>query len=350
MAVTRRSLWTGGTLAIGAGMVGAGLDRIAANLRRAQDEAEARARLANALRRQAQTDAEQSAAAVRAAILGAEADKAMALDQVKAQLPSGGDSSVSVGFERLGRKRPWLGALRHSVGYFECITNGVAYRGAAEILDWQGTLVLCGHEFVHGPGDDTTLQVSFRPNAANAETFPIKMRYLDRDRDLAFATLAAPAAASAIRDHGLNPIRWGHDPTPGPTAHGDLIFVGYPEGIGRLHATQGVVSGPRAVNTVNGDGSIVTHACKIETRGVTFSGMSGGGVFQNGDFVGMVNFSSPAGSSPFTYFTPASAIEAAYIGLFPDRARAAGLKSPSTAALGARCGPAGDGFQPVAAR
>lgn len=328
MTVSRRSLLIGASIGAASASVGAGVDRILSmnDLRCAVAEAD-RSKAA-ALRQLAQRDGQIETLAVRQGALDAARDKAMAIEQVKAQLPSGRDRSISANFEHLGHARPWLEPLRRSIGYFECYTNGIAYRGAAEILDLDGTLVLCGHEFVHSPQDKTALYVTFFPGAAKACKLPIQMMYVDRAHDIAFATLAPGRSASALREHRLRPVRWSQDGQAAISPNKDVIFVGFPEGIARIHATSGAIRGLRPVNTVNGDGSMSTHDCKIESDGVTFSGMSGGGVFHEGAFVGVVNFSSPAGSAPYTYFTPASAIQAAYMALFPERARAAGVTAP----------------------
>ncbi len=313
----RRALLGAAALSAGSALAGAGLDRLFADRSARRAAAEADRRLTEAVRNQADKDAQTALADEHEAALTAARDKAAALEEVKAQLPSGMDRAISAGFERLARSRPWLGSLRSSVGYFECFADGVTYRGAAELLDDQGTLVMCGHEFVVAHSGQPGLSVTFFLAGRAAVRLPIRMRYVDRSRDIAFATVEAPAPLRAL---GLTPVRWAQ-----PRPDDEVVFVGFPEGIPRLHATRGAVRGPRLVETVNGDGSMVSHACKVESAGVTFSGMSGGGVFRDGAFAGMVNFSSAAGVAPFTYFTPAEAIRAAYGVLFAERARTAGL-------------------------
>lgn len=328
LPLTRRAFGVGFGLAAGAGLIGAGLDHLAAQSA-ARRSAEAAARHeAEALHRKADADAQAQAAALQQAA----EDKAAAMDQIKAQLPSAGDRALSSNFERLARARPWLTPLRFSVGYFECEIAGVTYRGAAELLDRFGTLVLCGHEFVAVPKRNAALHVTFFPPDRRPLRLAIQMGFVDRDNDIGFATIQ-PGDLPVIGEAGvLRPVRWGKEANQPPTTGEEVVFVGFPEGIARLHATLGTVRGPRLVDTMNGDGSIASHDCKIETGGVTFSGMSGGGAFRDGAFIGVVNFSSPAGSDPFTYFTPAQAIREAYAQLYPARARAAHVLPMSRAA------------------
>ena len=351
MVLTRRSLVAAFGVGAGSAVAGAMIDH-ALNLRgQAQAADRDRQLSADALRLQGQRDAEIAAQAMRQSAFAAQQDKAMAVAEVKAQLPDGHDHTISTGFEHLGRTRPWLGELRRSVGYFECAADGITYRGAAELLDDQGTLVLCGHEFVGAQKGLAALSVTFFTDADHALRLPIRMRYVDRAHDVAFATVEQAPGLPAL---GLKPVAWADAAPPPRTDADQVVFVGFPEGIARVHATSGAIRGLRRVDTQNGDGSLSSHDCKIETGGVTFSGMSGGGVFRQGAFAGIVNFSSPAGAQPFTYFTPAAAIRRAYAELFPARARAAGLSRPLPGEprnpLPAECAFGRSGFMTVAER
>jgi len=335
--LTRRSIALGAVAAL----AGASIDRLFATSQMRQGRAAALAAQDAAVRAQAHSDTAQTARSLRQALQDAAQDKAAAIAEVEAQLPSARDLSISTGFERLARTYDWLGGLRRSVGYFECYTNGVAYRGAAELIDHEGGLVLCGHEIVHGPHDHTDLFLTFFPDSQTAWRFPIRVDALDRTNDVAFAHLVGAQAQARLRSGALRPIRWPPAADPLAASHDKVVFVGFPQGVARLHATSGAVRGLRPVQTVNGDGSTTTHDCKIETEGVTFSGMSGGGVFENGVFLGIVNFSSPAGLTPYTYFTPATAIRSAHARLDETPASPAGrpdpAEAPAPAGLPAQC-------------
>jgi hypothetical protein len=317
VALTRRSLGAGLGLVAVSAAVGAGVDHVLSTVRIEKDRA--------ALKQLADADAAREALALNRRAADAVSDKLAAITQVEAQLPSAEDPRLSVGFQRLARSRPWMAPLRAGLGYVECAIGGVTYRGAGLLLDRFGTLALCGHEFIMVPGDRAKLSVSFFPSSTPPPRLAMTMRRINAGGDLAFADLvgAPPVLAKA----GLSPVPW----TPAGVAQGDEVtFIGFPQGVARLHATRGVVRGPRWVETVNGDGSTALHRCKVETDGVSFSGMSGGGVFRDGAMVGLINFSSPAGARPATYFTPVGAIAAAYRALFPERASRTLTGQPSS--------------------
>jgi len=316
MTVSRRFVGTGLALAALSASVGAAGDRIFSRSRSSVTADQEAA----ALEAQSRSLAQAQSQALQAAAASAARDKADALTQVEAQLPSTTDPRLSIGLERLSQVRPWLRDLTSTIGYVECAIGGVAYRGAAELLDHHGALVMCGHEFVRVAREAAQLHVTFFGGRGRMVRSPFTMLSVDYDRDIAFANLRPGPSASAIA-RGLRPVRWARPPSQEPTTGDQVVFVGFPEGIARLHASTGTIRRARQVDTINEDGSIASHRCKIESDGVTFSGMSGGGVFRKGDFVGLVNFSSPAGSNPLTYFTPASAIASAYAVLFPERAK-----------------------------
>jgi hypothetical protein len=155
------------------------------------------------------------------------------------------------------------------------------------------------------------------------EVTPYNFLY-DKTRDLMFATID-PAL---IRKYGLLPIRWGrmgHD-TVEKEARRDVISVGWPMPSFRLHATRGFITSVRLTDRYHtSSGGVLTLICKIESSSVTFGGMSGGGVFRDEKFVGMINASSPPGSDARTSFTPVDLIRETYIALYPNQARKAGV-------------------------
>jgi hypothetical protein len=75
----------------------------------------------------------------------------------------------------------------------------------------------------------------------------------------------------------------------------------------------------------------------MRSNGVTFSGMSGGGVFCDQDFVGIINASSTPGTNASTDFTPVDLIRESYVGLYPEQARKAGVESVATTDAPAEC-------------
>ena len=95
----------------------------------------------------------------------------------------------------------------------------------------------------------------------------------------------------------------------------------------RLHATKGVITDVRLNDQYHtSSGGITALQCKIKSSSVTFGGMSGGGVFRDRKFIGIINASSAPGSNASTDFTPVDLIRETYVRLYPEQARKAGIK------------------------
>ena len=106
----------------------------------------------------------------------------------------------------------------------------------------------------------------------------------------------------------------------------------------RLHATRGFTGGGSLTDLYHtSTGGTTVLRCKIKSSSVTFSGMSGGGVFHDQKFVGIINASSAPGSDASTDFTPVDLVRESYIGLYPDRARKSGIRKIDTAGTPAEC-------------
>jgi hypothetical protein len=84
-------------------------------------------------------------------------------------------------------------------------------------------------------------------------------------------------------------------------------------------------------------GGRIELSCKAKAEGVTFRGMSGGGVFKDQRLVGIINASSPPGVAAITDFTPIDLLRETYRALYPRRARAAGIGRIDEPGLPSEC-------------
>jgi hypothetical protein len=251
----------------------------------------------------------------------ANADKYIAIQEVGDQKAENGlyYNTDTIGFSELKNELPWLDGLRRTVA---SVRFGEGF-GSAVLLDKGGTISLCAHELPRGSREKIRLFFNRKANGQTIEVKPYNFRY-DKKHDLMFATID-PAL---IKKYGLQPIRWGrmgyvHVDDP---AGQDVISVGWPMPSFRLHATRGVITGISLTDLYhNPSGGISVLNCKIKSSGVSFAGMSGGGVFRDRRFVGIINASGAPGATASTDFTPVDLIRETYIGLYPRQARAAGI-------------------------
>jgi hypothetical protein len=263
----------------------------------------------------------------------AQSDKYIAIQEVADQRADKGlyANTDTVGFSELKKEFPWLESLRKTVSFLEFGDNF----GSAVLLDKYGTIALCAHELPNSKKESTRLFFNTKENGETIEVKPHDFLY-DTGHDLMLATIDS----ALIQKYGLQPVRWGrmgYDNSVKQTGKA-VISVGWAMPSFRLHATMGVTTGASLTDLYHTKtGDITQLQCKIKSNGVTFAGMSGGGVFQDQKFVGIVNASSAPGSDASTDFTPVDLIRETYIGLYPDRARRMGIKKIDNANTPADC-------------
>ncbi len=171
--------------------------------------------------------------------------------------------------------------------------------------------------------------ISFYPSDDDIFQISVSAFVYDKIHDVMFGSID-PAV---IQQHGLKPVGWAAVSYNNDNAGLDIIAVGFPDPSRRLHAVVGKIKSFEDKVNVD-DKDMPQTKCKIAADFPAFPGMSGGGVFSDGAFVGTVNTTAGLGSSPKSDFTPADFIYTAYEGLFPGRARNAGfqpvVQSPQT--------------------
>jgi hypothetical protein len=203
------------------------------------------------------------------------------------------------------------------------------------LLDRHGTIALCAHELPNGKRERIRLFFNTKENGHTIEVKTYNFLY-DTGHDLMLATIDS----ALIQKYGLQPVRWGrmgYD-DGGKQTGKDVISVGWAMPSFRLHATRGMTTGASLTDFYHTKTAGITQLqCKIKSSSVTFAGMSGGGVFQDQKFVGIINASSAPGSDASTDFTPVDLIRETYIGLYPDRARNAGITKIDNANTPADC-------------
>jgi hypothetical protein len=266
-------------------------------------------------------------------VRSANADKYIAIQEVGDQKAENGlyYNTDTIGFSELKNELPWLDGLRRTVAF---VRFGGGF-GSAVLLDKAGTISLCAHELPHGSHEKIRLFFNRKANGQTIEVKPYNFRY-DKKHDLMFATIA-PAL---IKKYGLEPIRWGrmgYDHVDDQAGQ-EVISVGWPMPSFRLHATRGVITGISLTDLYhNPSGGISVLNCKVISSGVSFAGMSGGGVFRDRKFVGIINASSAPGAAASTDFTPVDLIRETYIGLYPRQARDAGMRKIDNPDTPAEC-------------
>ncbi len=252
-------------------------------------------------------------------------DKAAAIEQVSQKFGSNTDRMVTVGFEDLNKKYPWLDQARKSVAQVGYTQSSESYPfGSAVLLDGQGTLVMTNHQArelkKYGAVD---LYFSPEPDKYYESMAKARIDYANGLQDIAFATLEDP---SKIGKFGLVPVQWGQMGYRGTEVGQNVVSVGWPDDVQCLHATNGTITRFNK-DLIFDDKTRAT--CKMSDTGATSDGMSGGGAFRDGKFVGITESGTHPGMNPELDFTPADLIREAYVDLYPDRARAAGISAPT---------------------
>jgi len=233
------------------------------------------------------------------------------------------------GFVALSGRLPWVADLGRTCGRVATLRDGLVGVGSCVLLDEFGTLALTAHQVedwpVAGPDGGRRVEaiVGFSPVPGQwveqRATVPL---HFHPQLDLALGRLD-PAL---VRDAGLAPVVWGALPPYVPGI--EVTALGWAFGRDRLHAAAGPCRGfidiDREEYTSPAQaGRVGEFLCKVEASLVAHGGMSGGGVFRNGAFVGMGNANGPADDVPRQRFTPSWAVWQAYAARFPERAAAA---------------------------
>ena len=132
----------------------------------------------------------------------AEADKFIAIQEVNEQKADNGiyTNTDTIGFSELKREIPWLEALRKTVAFLRIDD----YFGSSVLLDKQGTITLCAHEYPSSNRAKFRLFFNTKMNGQTIEVIPYNFMH-DKTHDLMFATVD-PAI---IRKFSLRPVRWG---------------------------------------------------------------------------------------------------------------------------------------------
>jgi hypothetical protein len=183
-------------------------------------------------------------------------------------------------------------------------------------------MVFCAHEveeakildftFYPTPSPSIVLPIACRSSAA--------VRFVNKDLDIAFATLQD---RSIIDKYKLESVEWSriHSENQNDVSR---LFVGFPgESQGRLHAHYGIFNRFETIIETNLQKKFL---CKDSHQAPTLPGMSGGGVFAQGKFVGICNTAPVVDDVELpSHATPSSAILEAYCNEFPDEAREYGL-------------------------
>ncbi len=225
--------------------------------------------------------------------------------------PSEYDSTVTRDFDSLRTEDSYLDQIRKSIASVAFPTDS----GSAVLLDEQGTVVLCDHEV-----DSHRAELTFFPRQGVSCHATAIVRYNNPKQDFALATMNP----FIIGEYGLRPIRFG------PMGYDDINFgsrvtlAGYRDW--RLQASVARILMLNAKLPVSFDGG--ENACKVLSQGASHPGMSGGCVFKDRLFRGLINAgASVYGAEIMTYFTPADVIRNAYVSFFPVRARIAGVSA-----------------------
>ena len=256
----------------------------------------------------------------------AEQDKENAIEQVISMIPTGHDPTISGQFNEMRYKFPWLNSIRSGVGWFVGPSNqkGVDSIATAELVDRFGTVAFSNHQV---SGNGRNVLVTFYPAPNSFHSVHVKIVSVDKREDIAFGTIAPKVVKNLIAHYHVQPVQW-ELPSLTQGAGKEVILVGYPLGIPRIHAVLGEEAG------FIKDPSI--DPCKIKFTSVVFHGMSGGGAFRNGKFLGPINIGSPPGSNAWGGYTPAASDEIGYAHTFPKRATKVGLTPSVVAQLEAR--------------
>lgn len=248
--------------------------------------------------------------------------------------PAEGLAARTDGFARLAAERPWVERLGRCCGLVITRRPGVEGRGSCVLLDRFGTLALTAHQVEDwlveaGPGRVAVEgEVRFAPTPGPL----VVSGRLEQVRvagalDLAFATLDLAPLAGA----GLAPVAWGS--LPAGLAGVELVAAGWPHGHERLHAAAGRAQlfrdyDQETYTSLGHAGADGRFLCKAMARIDAHPGMSGGGVFLDGAFVGIDNANGPADDIPDLRFTPVWAVWDAYRKLYPDRAATVAFAGP----------------------
>lgn len=218
------------------------------------------------------------------------------------------------GFDKAAESNPHLSRIRKCVGQLLCGDEPV---GSCVLLD-DRTVVMSAHQ-LEGRAGDFRVSILRAPNdyvAAELNDF-----VFDRAHDLAFATIVDQGFS---KKNGLVPARMAETIEKGS----DIVILGFPLQLRKLHATNGSAGDIVEAIEVRG-GQVSSQYCKAEGHVRSHRGMSGGGVFCANRFLGILNASN---LRPQIFFTPVDLIRKAYLELYPDRAREAGIKAlPDTA-------------------
>jgi len=252
---------------------------------------------------------------------------------------SDADETVTADFEQLVRANSSLRNIRKSTfAYAQLTQTGTTTTGSfasGVLLDNDGTLCLSAHGL-----NAKEIYLTFAPKPNTPLLMIADLSPAHRGIDIVFASMRDP---SLIKKQGLEPIKL--DPTMGSTqASGKkVVFVGWPGTtlvlnaartnaartpevkFGCLHAIQGVTDRYLDQEYVSGIG---TKSCSIVAHPHTFDSFSGGPVVSlEGRYAGLLN--AEVGDRG-TLFTPAQTVIAAYVTLFPERAKKAGITMPIT--------------------
>jgi hypothetical protein len=230
------------------------------------------------------------------------------------------------GFVRLAGRLPWVADLGRTCGRFSTFRDGLEGIGSCVLLDEFGTIALTAHQVEDWPVGaadgvphiEASVAFSPRPGAW-VRSQGIEALHFHSMLDLGLATIDP----GFVRDNGLEPIRWGS--LPQWFAGVEVVATGWAHGRTVLHAADGPCLGftdldREEYTSLTRNGRMGQFLCKTEAAISAHPGMSGGGVFLDGAFVGMDNANSPAGDVPRLRFTPSWAVWQAYSKFHPERA------------------------------